>query len=591
MRRYALILILFTIILLFHSISAAAVSFYIGDQLVDLPRPLMVVNGNILLPASVLQDYLLAQVDYEPESQELIIEFPTGEIIHMQAEKREVLVNGVEQLLDVSPEIVKDHVMIPLRFIADLLGFELRFDSEQVAIVLILTSDMAEVISAQDETKISFKMPEFMDPAATDDFLDRPTLNDIVYIGGPRSRVFIDIEGYASYTSYLLTDPDRLVIDLEVEGELLPAIDIGDAIINKIRSDYLDTGIIRIVFELNKKTNFDINPWPQGGLDVKFNYQIGDIGYYRDEENIPRLWFEANEQPGFQKLVLYSPMRLVLDFQDTTLMGKARELSFDDPAIRSMRISQYTPSVTRLICDLETHIEPVEVADVNDRFEIIFFEGTLEEYQLILEQTLSVPDDLKDTVPVDELIDLDKVLKDRIIVIDPGHGGSDPGTIGITGVLEKEVVLPIGLQLGKYLEAAGALVVYTRKDDCYVSKFDRPKIAEVANAELYVSIHANSYGTMEAKGIETLYNPLYLDNFRLAQTIQSELSRIPERNNRGVRPRTDLAVLNNLAIPAVLVEVGFVSNAEEELLLISAEYQNQIAEGLFEGIKLFFVNY
>jgi N-acetylmuramoyl-L-alanine amidase len=233
----------------------------------------------------------------------------------------------------------------------------------------------------------------------------------------------------------------------------------------------------------------------------------------------------------------------------------------------------------------------VEVADVNDRFEIIFFEGTLEEYQLILEQTLSVPDDLKDTVPVDELIDLDKVLKDRIIVIDPGHGGSDPGTIGITGVLEKEVVLPIGLQLGKYLEAAGALVVYTRKDDCYVSKFDRPKIAEVANAELYVSIHANSYGTMEAKGIETLYNPLYLDNFRLAQTIQSELSRIPERNNRGVRPRTDLAVLNNLAIPAVLVEVGFVSNAEEELLLISAEYQNQIAEGLFEGIKLFFVNY
>lgn len=593
MKKYALILILFIIILLFHSISAAAaVSFYIGDRLVDLPRPLMVVNGNILLPASILQDYLLAQVDYNSESQEVFIEFLTGEIIYMQAEKREVLVNGVEQLLDVAPEISKDQIMIPLRFIADLLGFELRFDSEQVALVLVISSDMAEVISAQDDIEISFEMPEFMDPAAADDFLGRPTLKDIVYIGGPRSRVFIDIEGYASYTSYLLTDPDRLVIDLEAEGELLPVIDVGDVIINKICSEYFNTGI-RIVFELNKKTYFDINPWPQGGLDVKFNYQIGDIGYYRDEDNVPRLWFEANEQPSFQKLVLYSPMRLVLDFQDTTLMAQPKELVIDDSAIRAIRISQYTPSVTRLVCDLETHVEPVEVAAADDRFEIVLFEGTLEEYQLILEQTQPKPPDLEEVAPVDELelVDLDQILKERIIVIDPGHGGSDPGTIGVTGVFEKDVVLPIGLKLGEYLEAAGALVVYTRRDDRYVSKFDRPKIAELANAELYISIHANSYGVVDVKGIETLYNPLYLENFRLAQTIQSKLSNILNGNNRGVRPRTDLAVLNNLAIPAVLVEVGFVSNAEEELLLTESEYQNQIAEGLFEGIQLFFVNY
>jgi len=94
-----------------------------------------------------------------------------------------------------------------------------------------------------------------------------------------------------------------------------------------------------------------------------------------------------------------------------------------------------------------------------------------------------------------------------------------------------------------------------------------------------------------ARGIETLYNPLYLDNFRLAQSIQSELIAQVGAVNRGVRPRTELVVLNNVSMPAVLVEIGFLSHQEEEALLIDSEYQQQIAIGLLNGVIIFFAQY
>ncbi len=591
MKKYAVLFILFFIILLFLNIGAnASVDFYIGDQLVDLPRPLMVVNGNILVPATILEDYLLAQIDYDWEAQQIGIEFATGQNISMVVGTRQVLVNGVEQLLDVEPEIDEGQIMIPLRFITDLLDFELKFDNKRVALMVVLTPDMLDFLAATVDVGVSFELPSFFDPTTVDDLLGRPQLKDIVYMGGPRSRVFLDIQGHAAYDSFLLTDPDRLIIDVHAEGQLMPTQIVEDAIINTISNSFLDNRTIRVIFDLNKVTNYQIIPWPQGGLDIKFNYQIGEIGYYRDEEDIFRLWFEANEQPSFQKLLLHSPMRLILDFSDSTLMDGAKELFIDDPAIKAIRINQYKPSITRLIFELNKYIEPVEVTYEKDRFEIKLFEGTLEEYQKILDEKQDLIDEIDETV-VEHPIDIEDILKERIIVIDPGHGGLDPGTIGVGGAFEKDIVLAIGVQLGQRLEAAGALVVYTRKDDSYLSKFDRPKIADLVDAELFVSVHANYFDIQTVEGFETLYNPLYLENFRLAQTIQSELAKFLKGNSRGVRPRTDLAVLNNLSIPAALVEVGFLSNVEEELLLTSAEYQSQIVEGIFEGIQLFFVNY
>lgn len=599
MRNYALIiLMIFSLILLSSFVVDAAFDFYIGEQLVELTAPMIVVNGYILIPITVLEQYMAAQLKYSSDLQEVNIEFPIM-TIDMQVGTTNAYVNGEEQLLDVAPEYHNDELMIPLRFIADVLGFRLVFDDsqrERATLVLYISEDIAQMVEAQDESSFgSFTLPEFLDPSVLEDSFERPILHDIEFIGGSRSQVFIDIEGYAAYESFLLTNPDRLVIDLcGVQWKKIPDQDIDGVIVQRIRSEQHDERTVRIVFELNKVTNYRIHRWPDGGLEIEFNYQIGDIGYYRDQEDIPRLWFKANEQPTFQQGALPSPLRLVLDFQDSTLLDGAREFTVDDSVIRQIRISQYTSSVARIVLDLEDNA-PLTAAYVeqgDERYEIVFFEGTADEYQALLDQEDPIPAEPEIIVPEADPADADKPLYGRIIVIDPGHGGSDPGTIkNVLGVYEKEIVLEIGLRLGELLEEAGALVVYTRTDDSYVSTFDRPKIANLANAELLVSIHANSYEGTSARGVETLYNPLYLENFRLAQSVQSELAGYIEAVNRGVRPRTDLAVLNQAEMTAVLVEVGFVSHEEEVVLLTSSEYQQKIADGLFNGIQLFFITY
>lgn len=599
MPKNLLIVIMTVILLLLSSFAAyASLDLYIGDQLVKLPAPLIVDNSNILIPASVLKEYMAAQLKFSSDFKQITIEFPTV-VISMQVGTIEALVNGEQQLLNAAPQFINGEIMVPLRFIVDVLEFRLEFSTALTgsnALIVHISDDLAQLVKAEGKSVTdSFSLPEFLEPPIFDDTYAHPILRNIEYIGGSRSQVFIDTKGYSAYKSSLLTNPDRLMIDLEgVKWGNIPEQELDDTIIRRIRSAQHDENTVRIVLDLNISTNYKINPRLDGGLNIFFNYLMGDVGYYRDENNVPRLWFTANEQPTFRVQSLPSPPRLILDFNNSTLVNGICDLKVDDPQIKQIRIRQFNSSTARIVLDLEegASIVPAYVEAGDGRYEIILFEGTTEEYQALLEQEEPEPTEPVVIIPEADPADTAKPLYGRIIAVDPGHGGSDPGTIGEhLGVFEKDIVLEIGLKLGQLLTEAGALVVYTRMDDSYVSVFDRPKIADFANAELLVSIHANSYEGTEAKGVETLFNPLYLENFRLAQLIQSELISNLNACDRGVRPRTDLAVLNGAKIPAVLVEVGFVTDKEEETLLNTSEYQQQIAAALFSGIQLFFLTY
>ncbi|HKM17035.1 MAG: AMIN domain-containing protein [Firmicutes bacterium] len=572
----------------------ASFRFYVGSREVDLQESL-VVNGNILIPVSVLEHDMGAEVESNLDSGEITIKFPMYTITGKTGTSR-VLVNGEEQAMSVAPQLSHGEIMVPLRYIVDLLGLRLNFDPAQAILYVVLTEEMADWIASRYESEpVSLQLPDFLDPDLEfSDVSGIPLLNEVVFLGGSRSRVFIDIQGFPAYKSFLLTNPDRMVIDLtDVDWEEpITEQAIDDPIVKRIRGARFDERTIRLVIELNRATDYQINRWPEGGLEVEFNYQMGDIGYYRDDGQNPRIWFYANEQPVFRVQVLPSPIRLVLDFQNTTLLEGAREIQVGDPPLRAIRISQNSPSVARVVLDLDGPMIPVGVEEIDGRYEIVLFEGTEEEYQAKLALETAEPVELYPVIPTDIEIDDSLPLAHRIITVDPGHGGSDPGTIGnVLGVFEKDVVLPIGLELGRLLEENGAIVVYTRNEDRYVSHFDRAPIANMVNAEVLISIHANSYEGTSAKGVETLYNPLYLENFRFAQTVQTELVSHLGAKDRGVRPRTDLQVLNHTDMPAVLVEVGFVSNPEEEALLNDPDYQVKIAEGLLYGILTFFRNY
>lgn len=169
-----------------------------------------------------------------------------------------------------------------------------------------------------------------------------------------------------------------------------------------------------------------------------------------------------------------------------------------------------------------------------------------------------------------------------LVVIDPGHGGRDPGAVGISGLQEKDVVLPISLQVASLLEQQGVQTQMTRSDDRELDLAPRVASAERANADLFVSIHANalSMSRPDVNGIETFY---YSSGRSLAQSIQSNLISATGMRDRGVK-QARFYVLTQTTMPSVLVEVGFVTGSEDAPRLGDSAFQTRIAEAIARGI-------
>lgn len=171
----------------------------------------------------------------------------------------------------------------------------------------------------------------------------------------------------------------------------------------------------------------------------------------------------------------------------------------------------------------------------------------------------------------------------KIICVDAGHGGKDPGACS-NGVQEKDIALKIALKVKGLLLANDLGVVMTRESDQYDSVNEKARKANLAKADLFVSIHCNSASQLSANGTETLSYDLTGKSFQLASCIQQELTNICQRRNRGVKQRKDLAVLNSTQMPAILVETAFISNEEERKLLQQEAFQNKIAMAIVKGI-------
>jgi N-acetylmuramoyl-L-alanine amidase len=216
-------------------------------------------------------------------------------------------------------------------------------------------------------------------------------------------------------------------------------------------------------------------------------------------------------------------------------------------------------------------------------------------------------------------------LKIGKIVIDPGHGGQDTGTIGPDGLKEKDLVLEVGRRLGRLLETRlGAEVVYTRKNDTFIPLETRTAIANQQRADLFISIHANSSEDPAARGVETYYlnftsspdalevaarenavseKSIYelqdlvkkialkekIEESRefaadVQQSLHSGLSaKTPGIRNRGVK-KAPFIVLIGANMPSILAEISFVSNPSDEHRLETSEYRQRIAESLYRGI-------
>ncbi|NJN76724.1 MAG: N-acetylmuramoyl-L-alanine amidase [Synechococcaceae cyanobacterium RL_1_2] len=171
---------------------------------------------------------------------------------------------------------------------------------------------------------------------------------------------------------------------------------------------------------------------------------------------------------------------------------------------------------------------------------------------------------------------------DILVVLDPGHGGKDPGAVGIGGIREKDIILPISIYIGQLLQSQGIQVRMTRDSDYFVSLAGRAQMANSLGADVFVSVHANaiSLSRPEVNGVETYY---YQNGKDLATLIHNNIMRTMNVNDRGVRTAR-FYVLRNTSMPSVLVEVGFTTGREDAPRLVTNEYQQQMAQAITNGI-------
>ena len=194
-------------------------------------------------------------------------------------------------------------------------------------------------------------------------------------------------------------------------------------------------------------------------------------------------------------------------------------------------------------------------------------------------------------------------ISDKIVVIDAGHGVPDEGAQSSKGTTEAQTNLVIALKLQNLLEQSGCTVILTRSDENAIYDIDsktlkqkkisdihnRVKIGNESHADIFVSIHLNKIPQSQYDGWQTFYNKESSDGKKLAVAIQNALNEaIQKENNRTAKSIENIYIIKHVEIPTTIVECGFLSNPEEEKMLLDDEYQNRLAWGIYNGIINYF---
>lgn len=183
-----------------------------------------------------------------------------------------------------------------------------------------------------------------------------------------------------------------------------------------------------------------------------------------------------------------------------------------------------------------------------------------------------------------------------VVVVDPGHGGFDPGKVGVDRLFEKDLNLAVAKKLQKILTKNGVHVVMSREEDeslcgeteankkiCDMKK--RTELINSSKAAIAVSIHQNSYQTSDVKGAQVFYFTHSAEGKKAAEILQKHLKTVDETNHREAKPNDTYYILKKTEIPTVIVEAGFLTNPAEAAKLQDETYQEEIAQAVWEGLK------
>lgn len=575
--------------------------------------------GRTMVPARFVLEELGASVDWNSKTRTVAVKSPESQLDFGSADKSISLSsikwsgNEAKIVTSAKPEF-KDYVLAgPERLVVDLQNtkFSMKDYSTSIssgAVSQIRASQFAsdpmvsrvvfnlnegssyKINTASDGIVISFEQKSAVQtpqpPAET------PVATKTLKIGASKASTgdvyTLSVDGGISFNKLVLSSPERVVFDVfgaKPENDVQKPLD--GSYVSDIKTYYYEAeNKTRVVYTLASgiKTGDTKVAQTSSGIQLT-STKIPGTG---------ALTYSASAASTRLKIALGSTVKL-LGSEYSKSEGKL-SLKFDSKYFKN-------DEMQALIND--TYLKKVTVSKTssgNTYVNVYLSDGA--KYDIN-----------SSSAAVDVVFTRERTEK-PLIVIDAGHGGKDPGAVGIdTRVPEKEIVLDIAGKLQKLLETAGYRTILTRDDDTFVELYRRAAIANEAGADVFLSIHINASTTRSVSGIETLYYPasasasgevnLYdvssgaasisklrpsTDGKGLARTLQDVLIAEMKTANRGIVERPKLVVLNQTKMTASLVELGFISNSNEEALLRTDEYRQRLANALLKGIKEYFSN-
>lgn len=544
--------------------SASAIQVYFNGRALSSDVSPVVVDGHVLLPVRSLASAIGLSLTWEASTGRIELKTEDREIV-MHINSREAQLNGEPHQLRTVPQLKDDRILAPLTFLAEALELAIRWDMETASLHL---SDAAIFVSD-------------------------------VTLGEEEGRTRLDVQTNApvAYDTILLVDPHRLVVDVHGARLGIPPgeqpVQVGVA--RCLRVGQFGPDVVRVVVELNAPVGYEaFTREARPGVSLLLNHAVDSLSW-RDTEEGGELIIAAPSSAPYEIWRLVEPERVVIDVFHASLNAEDRIIVLGDGLVKQVRASQFLPNVVRVVLDVNG---PVEAKASRKEG------GVSVRLEPPLPPTAGL--ELAEVEPVEEPVELfkepdpdfpllpgvkeaaEKTGKGLRVILDPGHGGLDPGALGPSGSKEKDVVLDISLRLRDLLVAVGCEVFMTRDEDRYVEFPERVRLAKEGKGDVFLSIHANAFRFQEACGTETFYHPDKQSSRLLAEALQESLMKELGRTDRGVKTRRDLFVLRESSIPTALVEVAFINHPDEEKLLREPEFRQRCAQGLFQGLSLYF---
>ncbi|UTH72268.1 N-acetylmuramoyl-L-alanine amidase [Chromobacterium sp. IIBBL 290-4] len=355
-----------------------------------------------------------------------------------------------------------------------------------------------------------------------------------------------------------------------------------------------------------------------------------------------RITLEGSSAIQYKQFTLSNPSRLVIDLQGVQLNGVLKDISGQiaaaDPYIATARAGQFDPDTVRLVLELKTDVKPqaftlAPVAEYKHRLVVDLYPASGQQDDPLLALLQDYNKGKLEQPPAQIKPKAKNSGRPIIVMLDPGHGGEDPGAIGLQGNREKDVVLKIGHQLKQLIDAEPNMRAYmTRSDDVFIPLGVRVAKARKLNADLFVSIHADAAPNRAARGssvfalsekgatsafakalaqtennsdliggvklgtkdkylahtlLDLTQTATINDSLKLGKTVLGQLGGLNKLHKNAVE-QAGFAVLKAPDIPSILVETAFISNPDEEQRLITADFQQQMANAIFSGVKSYF---